>query len=122
MSILIQKVVFSGVCVAAFALMSSGCSSVSSDGKEWVPSASEGEPAVQKHALTNTHKMCSAISPGLFRDTIIVDDNWGGFRCQGWAASIGASQYQLGCMSDFGYTWAPCVNGCFPSPNCGWVP
>lgn len=70
--------------------------------------------------LTNSpHKMCSAITGGNWRDTIIVDNGWSLTTCQGWAASVSATSWQVGCLNTNGFSWG---NGGYsvPSPNCGW--
>jgi hypothetical protein len=104
----------------ASALVTSACTSMSPDGNEPAETASPGEHTGQTtQALTGLHKVCSAITPDNWRDSIEVDDGWSGTTCHGWAASISASQWQLGCLSTSGFSWGY-VNGGIPSSNCGW--
>jgi hypothetical protein len=74
-------------------------------------------------ALTGRHKVCSAVAPGNYRDSIEVDDNWSITTCVGWVQSVNAglsgSTGQLGCLFDNGFSWGSQGFG-VPSPNCGW--
>jgi hypothetical protein len=98
----------------------SACSSVSPDGKEWVPTPSENEGVGQvEQALTGTNKVCSAVVSGVFRDSIVVDNGWSATTCHGWAVSVGGTSWQLGCLFTNGFAWGA-ANGGRPSPNCGW--
>src|ERR1700704_1889785 len=64
------------------------------------------EPTGQAtQALTGTHKICSAITPENWRDTIEVEDAWAMSTCRNWASSIGAPQWQVGCGFDNGFSW-----------------
>lgn len=98
---------------------SAGCSSVSEDGKEWVVPPTE-EVAETTQALTGTHKLCSVIVGGNWRDTILVGDSWTASTCNNFRASIGATSYSLGCVTTSGYSNWGLTNGGLPAPNCGW--
>lgn len=99
------------------------------DGDEWIlsgGSADEGAAATEAEAvadtaqaLTGTHKICSGVVPGNFRDSIPVPNGWNTGMCQSWASSIGATHWQLGCLFDGGYSWGV-TNGGLPPNNCGW--
>jgi hypothetical protein len=83
-----------------------------------------GEPAGQTvQALTGVHKVCSAIAPGNYRDSIEVDNNWSITTCVGWVHSVNGglpdSTGQLGCLFDNGFSWGSQGFG-VPSSNCGW--
>lgn len=109
-------VVAACVSFAAF----SACSSVSPDGQEWVATPTEGEEIGQvQQALAGTHKVCSAVVSGNFRDSIVVNNGWSSTTCLGWVQSVGGTTWQLGCLFDNGFTWGA-ANGGRPSPNCGW--
>jgi hypothetical protein len=71
-------------------------------------------------ALSGAQKICSAISPNNWRDSIEVNNGWAIAVCRSWTQSVGASQWQLGCVSDTGFSWGA-TNGGLPSPNCGWA-
>ena len=47
-------------------------------------------------------KLCSAIQPANWRDTVPMPDAATEAACQSWKALVGASTYQLGCMSATG--------------------
>jgi hypothetical protein len=108
-------------CLSAivFSLVVSACTSISSDDEE-----SAGAPSNNEHtkeitqSLTGLHKMCSGFVPGIFRDTIVVT-SWHPYTCAGWVQSIGGTYWQLGCLTDYGYSWGA-VNGGIPNSNCGW--
>lgn len=70
-------------------------------------------------SLTGAHKVCSAVSPGYSRDSIVVT-SWHPYTCSGWATSVGAPVWQLGCLTDYGYSWGSAYGG-IPSPNCEWA-
>lgn len=64
-------------------------------------------------------KLCSAVTGGNWRDSIVVNDSWRAPACAEWARSVGAPEWQLGCLLDNTFSWgAP--NGGQPNPNCGW--
>ena len=50
-------------------------------------------------------KLCSAIAPGNFRDTVTVAETWSTETCRAYAASIGANNWQLACMNKDSFTW-----------------
>jgi hypothetical protein len=93
-----------GLCLASLGALFTGCSSVSPDGKQWVETPQD-ELGEAKQALTGTNKMCSAVVPNQFRDTIIVPQGWTVGTCSQWAGSIGATNFNLGCQTDTGFVW-----------------
>lgn len=64
-------------------------------------------------------KMCSAFISGEFRDSIAVPNGWSRGTCASWATTMGASDYQLGCIRESSFSWGT-PNGGLPSPNCTW--
>jgi len=73
----------------------------------------------------NACKACSAVVPGVFRDTMPVPSTWSSQSCLTWAKQVGGTQWQLGCVTNAKLIWAlpqavsdpgPVI----PSPNCGW--
>lgn len=71
-------------------------------------------------ALTGTHKICSVIAGGAWRDTIVVPQAWTASTCNSFRSSVGAPSYQLGCITDGGTIWGA-GGGFTPLPNtCGW--
>jgi len=71
------------------------------------------------NAQTGGTKLCSAVEPGNFRDTISVSSAWSAGTCQNYANSVRAQQYQLGCTFSNAFSWGS-ANGGTPNPNCGW--
>ena len=106
-----------GFWIVALSVAVSACTSLSPDGTEAAGTDEQTGEATQ--ALTGTHRVCSAIAPGNWRDSIIVDSGWSNLTCAGWAGSVGASTHQLGCLFDTGFSWGAGAGG-LPSPNCGW--
>lgn len=81
-------------------------------------------PAAEKKAnatLTSDNiKLCSAINPNNFRDTIPMSASAQEADCQDWPDLIGATTYELGCsFSDGTLSLGPSGGGA-PTPNCGW--
>ena len=64
-------------------------------------------------------KLCSAVVPGNFRDTISVPSGWSAGTCQQYKSSVGAEVYQLGCTFNNSFSWGR-FSGGTPNPNCGW--
>ncbi|WP_225412271.1 hypothetical protein [Stigmatella hybrida] len=76
-------------------------------------------------------KVCSAVVPSVFRDSINVPASWSAETCAEWARSVGGQDYQLGCFFETkrnspGFVWgqSASLNGnhraTVPSANCGW--
>lgn len=93
------------------------------DGKEWTiqpsPTDESEDIAEASSAITGSHKMCSAVVSGKFRDTIVVPSAWNSGNCQQWVASVGGTSWQLGCLHDTGHSWGT-SNGGIPPTNCNW--
>lgn len=110
-----------GLCAAA------GCAALPGDDAAGDPAASATAAAPGDHtgqavqALTGNHKVCSAIVPDKFRDSIEVDDGWSSTTCFGWAQGVtaGTGTWQMGCLFTNGFSWGGGGGG-IPSPNCGW--
>jgi hypothetical protein len=113
---------FCGAFVGLFLFALASCET-SSDGKEWVasPNAQQQITQVTSPLESGQHKVCSGVSPNQFRDSIVAPIDWSGGTCQQWAASIGASTFQLGCMNQggFGNVFSWCTMGTFCTA-CGW--
>ncbi len=62
-------------------------------------------------------KFCSAISPGNWRDSFQVVDDFTRAACAKYAADTAASTWQIGCLSGTGVRWGTNLP---PTPNCGW--
>jgi hypothetical protein len=95
------------------------------------PDDNEQPPAPGDHtgqtmqALTGNHKICSAIVPSNYRDSIEVDDTWTASTCLSWANSVNAgapgATWQLGCLFPTSFSWGSQGGGAPPSQsNCGW--
>jgi hypothetical protein len=74
--------------------------------------------------ITGTSKVCSVYVPNNWRDTILMNNNNNWTQCDAFGASVGATNIQLGCLTDSGINlggpdswWSP--PGA-PWPNCGW--
>lgn len=104
--------------IAAAMIIPSACT-VGSDGTEPDVSSQGDRTGEVNQALTGAQKICSGISPGNWRDTLEVNDGWTASTCFAWTQSIGASQWQLGCVFDTSFSWGV-TNGGAPNPNCGW--
>jgi predicted secreted Zn-dependent protease len=72
-------------------------------------------------------KLCSAVSPNHWRDTIVVNGLlFTGTDCQTFAQSIEAADHQLGCMKaiagrPYTISWGDLSGNPPPSPNdCRW--
>jgi hypothetical protein len=81
--------------------------------------------------IAGGQKVCSAVVPDVFRDSINVPASWTAETCAEWARSIRAQDYQLGCFFETrknspGFAWgdSAALNGnhraSVPSANCGW--
>lgn len=70
--------------------------------------------------VTVPTKICSAVHPFDWRDTIVVPDTWKSSSCQNFAHSLGVGQYQLGCANTASFSWGD-ASGSTPEDNqCGW--
>ncbi len=69
-------------------------------------------------------KVCSAIDPSNFRDTVIAGKDWTAETCQSYAAAIAAPNHQLGCITNDGFVFGAAGDALtlatVPNPNCGW--
>src|SRR3954468_4113323 len=106
---------------AVITLAATAC--VSPSPEDAAPEASGDHTGQSVQALTGVHKVCSAIVPSNYRDSIEVDNNWSITTCIGWVQSVNAgspgSTGQLGCLFDNGFSWGSQGFG-VPSPDCGW--
>lgn len=82
---------------------------------------------VARQALTGTHKLCSVIDNGNFRDSFIVPNGWDSNDCKQFCITAQADVIQLGCVVDNGFIMSAGTAGCnaggipLPNPNpCGW--
>jgi hypothetical protein len=64
-------------------------------------------------------KTCSIIGSANWRDTILVPQFWTAETCNQYRMTVGATNYQLGCIFDNSFSFGV-NNGGKPSPNCGW--
>src|SRR4051794_37519606 len=99
------------------AFVLAGCGVASSDAKDGVAAEETTGQVTQK--LTGTHKICSGYAEANWRDSIEVDDSWGLTTCRGWANSIGAPRWQVGCLTSSRVVWGT-TGGGLPAVNCGW--
>jgi hypothetical protein len=65
-------------------------------------------------------KVCSIIVPNMWRDNTLVPSSWTVATCHRFATSMGAWNYQVGCILPDVVVLGP-VDGGVPSPNCGWT-
>ena len=70
-------------------------------------------------SLTDGQKLCSAVVPYVFRDSLIVPHTWKSENCRLFSEQVGGSEFQLGCVFDDGVVWGA-ANGGLSSRNCGW--
>ncbi|MEM9459389.1 MAG: hypothetical protein AAGF11_34745 [Myxococcota bacterium] len=75
-------------------------------------------PSVAK--LSGTHKLCSVVSPGHWRTDFLAPDNWTWHTCNSFRADVYGVHYQLGCITDTGYSLGPLGGGNPPNNTCGW--
>jgi len=74
----------------------------------------------------NGCKVCSAINPPNWRDTIVMPGTALSEECRKFAVAIAAPQWQLACMLANGHIrWANSQSNLdtgpdIPFPNCGW--
>lgn len=64
-------------------------------------------------------KLCSAVLPGNWRDTVMVPSTWTKTTCADYKTQQAATNYQLGCIFDTGFSWGT-IDGGIPLSNCGW--
>jgi hypothetical protein len=64
-------------------------------------------------------KLCSAVVPGGFRDSMIVPHTWKIDTCKQFQTSIGAFKFQIACVFDDKISWGN-MDGSIPDQNCGW--
>ena len=112
-----RGIFIAGTLAVASLLAVAACTATAPDGDQGPPGGADTGQTTQ--ALSGTHKLCSAITPNNWRDTIEVEDAWAKSTCQSWASSIAAPQWQVGCVFDSGFSWGG-VNGGTPGVNCGW--
>jgi len=81
------------------------------------------------HTTKNAHpnsgiqgstKLCSAIGPPSFRDTIDAPDSWDAAMCQSFSFSIGPPHYQLGCANPDNTSWGGWDGATPPDNRCNW--
>lgn len=64
-------------------------------------------------------KLCSAVTPDNWRDTINVPDGWVADDCRKFMQSVAANTFFVGCLDDAGVRFGA-AGGAAPSPNCNW--
>lgn len=70
---------------------------------QWSEGFTNEDPGV---AITGSNKVCSIIAPGNWRDTLVVPDGWTWHDCHSLRVTLGASQFQLGCVTNTGYSFS----------------
>jgi hypothetical protein len=70
-------------------------------------------------AQSSGSKVCSAIVGGNWRDSFSVPSSWNEGTCSGFARSVNAETYQLGCLLDTGVSWGD-GGASRPRIDCGW--
>lgn len=73
---------------------------------------------LQKTAYST--KLCSAVSPGNWRDTITVPSTWTRANCGSYAAGVGATSWQVACIESTSVTWGADGGGMPAYNTCGW--
>jgi hypothetical protein len=69
---------------------------------------------------TGGRKLCSAIWPGHFRDTLQMPDASKQAACVAWMNLTAGTAYQQGCIFGDGSISMGAAGGGIPTPNCGW--
>lgn len=113
---------------AIFGLTGSLTACKTSGDSEWVlenggaEKAESIRTATDQRALTGTHKLCSIVVSGNWRDTILVPDAWSSGMCVSFMGSLGGTSAQLGCVTNAGFSWGTGsgVSPGIPATNCGW--
>lgn len=108
--------------LATITLAPSGCTSISPDGDEPEETSSQDEHTgeVTQALVGVRHKLCSAVFPGNWRDTMVVPNSWSASTCARWASSQSATDWQLACSFTNNFSWGGFNGTSVPSPNCGW--
>ena len=70
-------------------------------------------------------KLCSGFYPNAWRDALVVPNTWASSTCRLYAQSVGATQWQLGCIGQNEIHCAAAqgisdTGPAIPNPNCGW--
>jgi hypothetical protein len=93
------------------------------------PSGTDGVTQVSGAATFAGTKICSAVLPGNWRDTLSIPAAWTAANCSAWAATTGVRDYQIGCLFSPAagipaYSWGGLTSigspVALPEPNCGW--
>ncbi|MEZ4864346.1 MAG: hypothetical protein R3C14_23740 [Caldilineaceae bacterium] len=79
----------------------------------------DGPLSVGGGVQLSAQKLCSVISAGYWRDSIMVSSSWSPDTCRRFRDAVGATQYQLACVFADDFSFGD-VNGGAPSANCGW--
>jgi hypothetical protein len=69
--------------------------------------------------LERGQKLCRVLQGRMWRDGLIVPQNWTVSLCVDYMKKTGGTAYQLGCIYTDGTNLGK-EDGSFPSPNCGW--
>ena len=64
-------------------------------------------------------KVCSVFIPSNWRDSVNVGASFTKESCRQYMITVGANQWQLGCLYSNGIGFGP-PNGGVPAQNCGW--
>jgi hypothetical protein len=70
--------------------------------------------------LLRSQKVCSVVNPPNWRDSFSVPHAWTANECSQFAATVNATQWQLVCISDQGFSFGPTNGGVPPDNRCGW--
>jgi len=71
-----------------------------------------------KAGATGT-KICSVFIPSNWRDSVNVGASFTKASCRAYMVTVGANQWQLGCLYSDGIGFGH-PNGGVPAQNCGW--
>lgn len=80
------------------------------------------QTATDQRALTGTHKLCSIVVSGNWRDTILVPDTWNSGTCVSFMGTLGGTSAQIGCLTPTGalFGTGSSFSPGIPAVNCGW--
>jgi hypothetical protein len=88
--------------------------------------AIEGESDAPRSVFTQ--KYCSYFVAGNWRDVVLVPDTWNARNCERLEKAMGANQFVVACMGDFGafsfgrsFASNPGVNNLPSANSCGWT-
>jgi hypothetical protein len=86
----------------------------------WITASNKAENT-SKEIITGfrSTKVCSIYQPDLWRDNMLVPIGWKAETCKNVGQTVGAWNYQLGCIYEDTLLLGKPNSGVGPTPNCG---